>query len=67
MNFHKYVACLGLALTILLPFLHLFGMLASFETTKYAMVAGMIVWFIAASPWLALEKEELDTSTQDQN
>jgi hypothetical protein len=30
------------------------------------MAVGMVIWYLAATPWLAFKKEELDTSPQDQ-
>lgn len=66
MKFLKYPAYLGLALTVIPPSLHLCGSLASIETTKTLMLVGMILWFIAATPWLAFRKEEFDDSTRDQ-
>jgi len=66
MKFLKYPAYLGLALTIVPPALYLAGSLASFETTKTLMIIGMVIWYAAATPWLGLQKEELDDSTQDQ-
>ena len=67
MKFLKYPAYLGLALTIIPPALYLAGSLESFDTTKTLMIVGMVVWYAAATPWLALQKEEeFDHSTQDQ-
>ena len=62
----KYPAFLGLALTIIPPALYLAGPLESFQTTKTLMLVGMIIWYAAATPWLAFQKEDLDSSTQDQ-
>ncbi|MDA7868643.1 hypothetical protein N9C66_11645 [Akkermansiaceae bacterium] len=65
MKFLPLIALAGLALTIIPPLLHLLTDLAR-DTTFTLMAAGMIVWYLAATPWLAFKKEELDTSTQDQ-
>jgi hypothetical protein len=67
MKFLKYPAYLGLALTIIPPALHLLGSIESFGTTKTLMLVGMVLWYAAATPWLALQKEpEFDDSTRDQ-
>jgi hypothetical protein len=66
MKFLKYPAYLGLALTIIPPTLYLAGTLESFHTTKTLMIVGMVIWYVAATPWLALQKEEFDDSTRDQ-
>ena len=66
MKFLKYPAYLGLALTVVPPALYLMGSLASFDTTKNLMIAGMVLWYAAATPWLGIEKEKLDVTTQDQ-
>ena len=67
MKFLKYPAYLGLALTVIPPALHLAGSLECFGTTKNLMVAGMVLWYVTATPWLALHKEpEFDDTTQDQ-
>ncbi|MDF1714027.1 MAG: hypothetical protein P1U90_17455 [Akkermansiaceae bacterium] len=65
MKFLPLVALSGLGLTIVPPLLHLLADLSR-DTTFTLMAAGMIVWYLAATPWLAFKKEELDTSTQDQ-
>lgn len=59
------VALSGLALTIVPPLLHLLADLSR-NTTFTLMAVGMVIWYLAATPWLAFKKEELDTSTQDQ-
>ena len=59
------VALSGLGLTIVPPLLHLLADLAR-DITFMLMAAGMVVWYLAATPWLAFKKEEIDTSTQDQ-
>ena len=58
MKFLKYPAYLGLALTVLPPALYLMGSLASFDTTKNLMIAGMVVWYAAATPWLTIDKKD---------
>ena len=62
----KPLAILGLILTILPPLLLFLGTGISLTATKNTMFAGMILWFAGATPWLAFQKEEFDTSTQDQ-
>lgn len=61
----KPLAIMGLLLTIIPPVLLFLGLMENLQSVKNFMFAGMIVWF-AATPWLALRKGELDTSTQDQ-
>jgi hypothetical protein len=51
------IALLGLALTIIPPLLHLLSDLSQ-KTTFTLMTAGMLLWYLAATPWLALEKTE---------
>lgn len=65
MKFLPIIALIGLALTIVPPLLHLLSDLSE-KTTFTLMAVGMVVWYLAATPWLAFRKEELDTSTQDQ-
>lgn len=65
MKFLPVIALLGLALTIVPPLLHLLSDLSE-KTTFTLMAVGMVVWYLAATPWLAFKKEDLDTSTQDQ-
>jgi len=59
------IALIGLALTIVPSMIHLFGTL-DLKTTFNLMTAGMILWIIGGTPWLAFKKDELDKSTQDQ-
>ena len=55
-KFLKPVALLGLALTILPPLLLFFGAFDSLTLTKNLMLAGMIIWYVAATPWLAFQE-----------
>ena len=52
----KPVALIGLALTILPPLLLFVGAVESLALTKNLMLAGMIIWYVAATPWLAFQK-----------
>ena len=52
----KPVALIGLALTILPPLLLFVGVIDSLPWTKNLMLAGMIIWYVAATPWLAFQK-----------
>ena len=45
------LSMVGLGLTIVPPAIHLFAELA-LKTTFNLMTAGMIVWYLAATPWL---------------
>ena len=54
-KFFKPVALIGLALTILPPILLFVGMIG-LPLTKGIMLAGMIVWYLAATPWLAFQE-----------
>ncbi len=54
----KLVALIGLALTILPPLLLFAGALESLPWVKNLMLVGMIIWYIAATPWLAFQKLE---------
>lgn len=54
-KFFKPVALIGLALTILPPLLLFVGVLSSLPLTKTLMLVGMIVWYVAATPWLAFQ------------
>ena len=65
-KFSKPLAILGLLLTLLPPVLLFLGAGICLGTTKNTMIAGMLLWFAGATPWLAFRKEEFDTSTQDQ-
>ncbi|MFT6182302.1 MAG: putative membrane protein [Akkermansiaceae bacterium] len=65
MKFLPIIALIGLALTIIPPLLHLLSDLSQ-KATFTLMAVGMVIWYLAATPWLAFKKEELDTSTQDQ-
>ncbi len=58
------LSLIGLALTITPAFSHLLFDLSE-QTTFTLMAVGMVIWFAAATPWLAPKKEDLDTSTQD--
>tara|TARA_B110000908_G_scaffold132349_1_gene155815 strand:- start:1755 stop:1955 length:201 start_codon:yes stop_codon:yes gene_type:complete len=58
------IAILGLILTIVPPAMHLFFTL-SLGTTFSLMTTGMVLWYAAATPWLAFKKQPLDDSTQD--
>ena len=49
----KPAALIGLALTILPPLLLFAGAVDSLPLVKNLMLAGMIVWYVAATPWLA--------------
>jgi predicted membrane channel-forming protein YqfA (hemolysin III family) len=64
MKFLPIIALLGLGLTIVPPLLHLLSDLSQ-KTTFTLMAVGMVVWYLAATPWIFFKKEELDTSTQD--
>lgn len=64
-SLYPIIALSGLALTIIPPAIHLFGTL-DLKLTFNLMTAGMIVWILGATPWLAFKKDELDKSTQDQ-
>jgi hypothetical protein len=55
-KFLKPVALIGLALTILPPLLLFAGAMDSLSLVKNLMLAGMIVWYVAATPWLAFQK-----------
>jgi hypothetical protein len=52
----KPAALLGLAMTILPPLLLFVGAVDSLPLTKNIMLAGMILWYLAATPWLAFQK-----------
>jgi|GEM_PF-2123218 len=65
MKFLPLISLLGLALTIIPPLIHLFGDLSE-KMTFTLMGVGMVVWYLAATPWLAFQKPEFDDSTQDQ-
>lgn len=65
MKFLPIIALICLALTIVPPLVHLFGDLSE-KMTFTLMGVGMVIWYLAATPWLGSKKEELDTSTQDQ-
>lgn len=62
----KPLAIIGLLLTVIPPILLFTGVSDSLTSTKTVMFVGMILWFATAIPWLAFQKEDLDTSTQDQ-
>lgn len=64
MKFLPLISLIGLALTIVPSLIHLFGDLSE-KMTFTLMGVGMVIWYVAATPWLAFKKEELDTSTQD--
>ena len=59
------IALLGLALTIIPPVLHLLADLSQ-KTTFTLMAVGMVVWYLAATPWLALGKTKSETSNNSQ-
>ena len=61
----KFISYLALALTIVPAILFLTETL-ELKDVKLAMIAGMVLWFTNAIPWLAFRKEEFDTSNQDQ-
>lgn len=65
-KFSKPLAIIGLLLTIIPPVLLFLGAGICLTATKNTMFAGMLLWFVGATPWLAFQKEEFDTSTQDQ-
>ncbi len=52
----KPVALIGLLLTILPPILLFVGAVDSLPLVKNLMFAGMIIWYIAATPWLAFQE-----------
>ena len=62
---YPIISLIGLALTILPSLVHLLGKLDT-KTTFNLMTVGMVLWYLAATPWLAFKKDDLDTSTQDQ-
>ena len=51
----KILAILGLAATGIGPLLVFTGTL-DVPTNKWVMLAGMIVWFVGATPWLGSDK-----------
>lgn len=55
MKAFKIVAILGLLATALGPILTFTGTI-DVETNKKVMLAGMIVWFLGATPWLGSNK-----------
>ncbi len=58
------IALVGLALTILPPLIHLFGNLP-LKMTFHLMTAGMVVWFVSATPWLGRgDLKPTDTEVQ---
>lgn len=65
-KFLKTISFIGILLTILPPVLLLAGATSCLHCTKNFMLAGMIIWFSAAIPWLGTSKKPLDSSTQDQ-
>ncbi|MFT6861883.1 MAG: hypothetical protein ACJAVK_000436 [Akkermansiaceae bacterium] len=64
MKFLPLLSLIALALTIIPAFSHLLFDLSE-QTTFTLMAVGMVIWFAAATPWLAPPKEELDPATQD--
>jgi hypothetical protein len=68
MKLLKYPALLGLALTIVPPLLYMVGTpeSLSLDTVKKIMVGGMLLWYAAATPWIAFRKDELGAATQVQ-
>lgn len=49
------IALLGLALTIVPPILYLLFDLSE-EMTFTLMGAGIVIWYLATTPWLAFKK-----------
>ena len=64
-KFLKPLALIGLLLTLAPPILLFVGVMDCLHCVKNFMLAGMLLWFAAAIPWLAFSKDPLDTSTQD--
>ena len=56
LNLIKLVALLGLLLTLVPPVLLFTGAIGSLDTVKAVMLIGMIVWYLAATPWLGFQK-----------
>ena len=52
----KPAAIIGLALTVIPPLLLFMGVMKSLDQVKMVMLGGMILWFIAAIPWLAFRE-----------
>ena len=52
---YKVIALIGLSLTLLPPILAAMGMI-DLDLTNTLMLVGMILWFLGATPWLALSK-----------
>ena len=65
MKFLPLISLIGLALTIIPPLIHLLGDFSE-KTTFTLMSLGMVIWYLAATPWLLFQKPEFDDSTRDQ-
>ena len=60
----RIIAWTGLATTALGPILTFTGAIGV-ETNKIVMIAGMIVWFVGATPWLGAKKiQPADTQVE---
>ena len=55
-KFLKPLALVGLLLTVAPPLLLFLGMIDSLASVKAAMLAGMILWFATAVPWLVFSE-----------
>lgn len=64
MKIFPIIAIIGLLLTIVPPLLHLVSSLEE-KTTFFLMGVGMVVWYLAAIPWLYFKNQDIDESTQD--
>lgn len=53
----KSTALVGLALTLLPPLIFFFGAL-ELDLVKGLMLAGMILWYAGAAPWLGIDHVE---------
>lgn len=64
MKAFKTIAILGLTATALGPVLVFTGTI-DMETNRKLMLAGMIVWFLGATPWLGSSKlQPADTEVE---
>ena len=52
----RKLAIFGLLLTILPPIFLFSGALGSLATVHHLMMTGMLLWFAATIPWLAVQK-----------
>ncbi len=53
---YKILAVAGLLLTLIPPFMHFYGSVDE-PTMKAWVMAGTVVWFVGAIPWLGKKKE----------